>query len=379
MLVAGRINRLRDAPGRVARNVSVASRLALVVVIVALVSVVVTSIVGLNQGGDLADTEIEDQLSAVSAARADGVERYIASLERAMIGQALTPRPASAIDELSAVFDELGTEPASARDQDRVDTYYREVVAAELAEARGRPVSVSGLIPVSDAAITLQAELVVPDLDTGLPPARLPDWTEIGDPLDAALSEFAFRVGLDDVYLIEPDEYVVVYSTARNIDFATSLRSGPQSGTQLAALIDDLAEDPQPGDAAVRDFAPYPPAGDRPSAFVGSPLFVDGELAGFVAGRFDPAELTDIMTNNQTWGSLGPTGETYVVASDNRMRSDARLFLEDRLRVSRSGRGSGHGDAGGDPLDEVLRYHGALPVARLRGGRRGIRRPTRGR
>ncbi len=318
------------APGRFARNISVASRLALVVVLVALVSVVVTSVVGLNQGSRLADKEIEDQLSAVRAARSNQVARYIGSLERTIVGQALTPRPAVAIEQFSEVFTRLDAEPVSARDQALVEEYYRDVVVPELSEARDRPVGVSGLAPVSPAAITLQASYVVPDPETGEAPTGLPEWSAIDDPLDAALSEFALRAGFEDVYLIEPEAYVVVYSTAKEIDFATSLRAGPHSGSQLAALIDELADDPTPGDVAVRDFAPYAPAGDQPSGFVGSPIFLDGELAGYVAGRFDTDELTAIMTNEQTWGTLGETGETYVVASDGTMRSDARLFLEDR-------------------------------------------------
>jgi class 3 adenylate cyclase len=328
VLVPGRIQRLREAPGRFGRNISVASRLALVVVLVALVSVVVTSLVGLQRGGDLAEKEIRAQLSAVGVARADQVERYVASLERSVIGQSLTPRPARAIEEFSRVFREIDAEPPSARDQALVETYYRDVVAPELSEARDAPVSASGLVPISNAAITLQARYVVPVPDGEL--ARDPDWRDIHDPLDDALRELALRSGFDDFYLIDPLRYVVLYSTEKDIDFATSLRSGPHSGSQLAALIDELAADPTPGAVAIRDFAPYAPAGGRPSGFVGSPVFLDGELAGFVAGRFGPDEVTAIMTNDQSWGTLGDSGETYVVAADSRMRSDARLFLEDR-------------------------------------------------
>jgi len=321
---------VRDAPARFTRNISVASRLALVVVVVALVSVVVTSLVGLDQGSRLADEEIEDQMSAVSAARSNQVVRYIASLERSMVGQALTPRPAVAIEQFSEVFEQLDAETVSSRDLKLVDEYYRDVVVPELSEARDRPVGVSGLVPVAPAAITLQARYVVPDPETGAAPTGLPEWSAIDDPLDAALREFALRAGFEDVYLIEPEAYVVVYSTAKEIDFATSLRAGPHSGTQLAALIDELADDPGPGDVAVRDYAAYAPAGDEPSGFVGSPIFLDGELAGYVAGRYDTDDLTAIMTNDLTWGTLGETGETYVVAADGTMRSDARLFLEDQ-------------------------------------------------
>ena len=330
VIVPGRVERWSSAPGRVMRNVSVASRLALVVVLVALVSVVVTSIVGLDRGRSLANDEIDTQLTAIGASRADEVERYIAGLERAVRGQALTPRPAVAIEAFSARWRQLAAETASSRDQALVDEYYRDVVAPELSEARDRPVNPASLIPDSAAGVALQAQYVVPVAEDDPERPGDADWSTLHDPLDDSLREFALQAGFDDLYLIEPTSYVVVYSTAKGIDFATSLRGGPHSGSQLASLSSELAADPAPGDVAIRDFAAYAPAGDRPSAFVGAPVFAEGDLAGFVVGRFSPERLTAIMTNDQQWGGLSETGETYVVASDTRMRSDSRQFLEDR-------------------------------------------------
>lgn len=307
-----------------------ATRLALVVVLVALVSVVVTSLVGLARGRDLANDKIEDRLSAFSAARAEQVERYVAGLQRSIRLQAITPRPALAIAEFAQLFRDLEDDGVSADDRAAVEAYYEDVVAPELSDARGRPVSAYGLVPVADAGITLQARYVVPAPDGESPPEAPAAWVEVHDPLDDSLRAYAERVGFDDVYLIEPDEGVVVYSTAKDIDFATSLRSGPHAGSTLAALVGELGTAPTPGATAVRDFAQYAPAGDRPSLFVGSPVFLDGELAGFMAGRVAPDDLTWIMTNDETWTTLGDGGETYVVAADDLMRSDSRAFLEDR-------------------------------------------------
>lgn len=327
------------------RNVSVASRLALVVVLVALVSVVVTSIVGLDRGRSLANDEIEKQLTAIGASRADEVERYIAGLERAVRGTALTPRPAAAIAAFSARFRELAAEPVSSRDETLVDEYYRDVVAPELSEARGRPVNPAGLIPISPAGVTLQARYVVPVAEDGPERSGGDDWATLHDSLDDSFREFALQAGFDDFFLIEPTSHVVVYSTAKNIDFATSLRGGPHSGSQLASLTYELADDPAPGDVAIRDFAAYAPAGDRPRAFIGSPVFADGDLAGFVVGRISPERLTDIMTNDQQWGGGSEVGETYVVASDTLMRSDSRLFLEDRAAFFDAVESAGTADA----------------------------------
>ncbi len=322
-------DQLRRTPGRIGRNVSVGTRLALVVVVVALVSMVVTSLVGLERGRSLAEDEIRSRLSAGAAYRVDAVERYIAGLERAVVGQALTARPAEAIESLGAAFAELDERPPVSRDRADLEAFYSDVITPELATARDRPVTVSSLIPVSNAAIALQAQYVVADNDGRSAGADLDAWSTTHDPLDDAFREFARRSGFAEIYLIDPESFVVLYSSERNIDFATSLSSGPHSGSQLASLVDELAADPEVG-VAIRDFAPYAPVGDHPAGFIGSATFVDGELAGFVVARFTPDELTAIMTSNGTWTSQGRTGETYVVAADGFMRSDSRPFVEDR-------------------------------------------------
>ena len=133
---------------------------------------------------------------------------------------------------------------------------------------------------------------------------------------------------MDDLYLIEPAGNTIVYSTAKDIDFATSLLTGPQSGGALAVLIQSFGDEPEPGVAAVKDFTSYAAAGDEPSLFVASPVIENGSLAGFVALRIGPDKISAITTNNGSW-SGDSTGETYVVARDDLMRSDARRFVED--------------------------------------------------
>jgi len=319
------------APGRIARNISIATRLSLVVVLVALISLVVTSIVGVQRGSDLAEGIRDDRLNALGAARVDEVERYIAGLERALVAQAISPSTADAITEFSDAYLQLDEEQSSAEDKAAVDQYYIDVVAPELSEARGRRVSAAGLVPRGSAAIRLQAEYVVPDGDLSIATdGRESDWSRANDTFNRTFSEAALRTGVDDFYLIEPEANTIVYSAAKDIDFATSLLFGPQSGSGLAVLINSYLDDE--GDAEevrIQDYTTYPPAGDAPSLFIASPVYAEGVLAGYVAIRIGADTLTSITTGDQSWEQLDGTGETYLVASDNLMRSDARGFIED--------------------------------------------------
>lgn len=312
---------------------SVATRLSLVVVLVALISLVITSVVGLVRGGDLAQGLLRDRLTAIGAARAFEVETYVRNIERVAAAQAISPSTAEAIDEFSDAYRELAGQEPSDEDLRAVDDYYTEVVAPELSEVRGRPVTASSLVPQQPAGIQLQANYVVRAGDESSLIDDAGDgsrWSELHAELHPSFSEIAIQAGADDLYLIEPTNDTIVYSTAKDIDFATSLRTGPQSGSALAVMITALGDDAAEGVVAINDFTSYTAAGGEPSAFVASPVIVDGAVAGYVAIRIGPEALTAITTDDGTWIGQGDTGDTFLVAGDNLMRSDARGFLEDR-------------------------------------------------
>ncbi len=312
---------------------SVVTRLSLVVVLVALVSLVITSVVGLQRGSDLADDVLRDQFNSLGAARADQVERYVGGLQRVAVAQAISPSTAAAIVEFSDAYRELQATGPSDADEKAVASYYVDVVAPELSIVRGRPISAASLAPRAPAALYLQSKYVVSAGDDGSLLSDANDgsrWSQVHDGLHQSFSEVAVQAAAADLYLIEPTNDTIVYSTAKDIDFATSLRTGPQSGGPLAVLINSFGDRPEAGTAMIRDFTSYTAAGGEPSAFVASPVFQNGAVVGFVALRVDPDQLNSITTDNGSWTGEGDTAQTYVVARDDLMRSDARGFVEDR-------------------------------------------------
>lgn len=315
------------APGRLLRNVSLASRLSFMVVTVALVSVVFTSLVGLRRGRDLADDVVEERIAAIAIARGDEVERFVAGVQRAVVGQAISPRSASALDDFTDAYRILDAAQPTRADRQAVEEYYDTTVVSTLSDARDRPVNSVTVVPNSNAAITLQAAYVVPDGDDSS--GRMAPYVAVHDSLQPSFEEFVLRNGIDDFYLISADNNTVVYSTDKAIDFGTSLRSGPHSGSALAALVSSMSKGGERGEADVRDFGMYAPTGDRPAMFIGSPVLDDGQVVGYVAVRVGHENLTSIMTNDGDWSELGDTGEAYLVAADGFMRSDARGFIED--------------------------------------------------
>ena len=119
LCVRENLARIAAWPRRIVRDISVVTRLSLVIVLVALISLAITSIVGLQRGGQIADTVLQARVTSLGATRADEVERYVGSLQRAAVGQAISPSTAQAINDFTDAYRELNSESAERRRRNR--------------------------------------------------------------------------------------------------------------------------------------------------------------------------------------------------------------------------------------------------------------------
>ena len=322
-----------------ASNISLASRLVLVVLAATIGSLVVVSTVSLLHGTSLAERLLEGRMEALAGLKATEVEAAITRASSRVGSLAGSEMLGDAVRQFSAAYATLdvGDDRVTARAEDELAAYYQESFRPALEAATGTAVASRNLVPDGRAAIHLQhayivdssagagSEYVVDDAGDGS------DWSAVHRELHPRFVEIADQFGFDDVYIIEPAFATVVYSALKAPDFATSLDRGPYSASSLATLVRSVRDDPQQG-TVIMDLAPYPPALGAPVGFVASPITDNGRLIGVFAARLPSEPIDFIMTSGGSWGDegLGDTGETYIVGSDTRMRSVSRAFLEDQ-------------------------------------------------
>jgi PAS domain S-box-containing protein len=114
----------------------------------------------------------------------------------------------------------------------------------------------------------------------------------------------------------------VIYSVAKESDFATNLHTGPWKNTGLARAVLPLLDNPVAGVHAFARLAEYPPSA-RPAQFYAVPILhpADG-LLGVVAMQMSIERFNEIM---QRRDGLGETGETFVINQDGWMLTDSRF------------------------------------------------------
>ncbi len=137
-----------------------------------------------------------------------------------------------------------------------------------------------------------------------------------------SLTKFNNKYGYYDLFLINPDGFCF-YSVCHEADYQTNLVDGKYKDSNLGALVRDVLQSKNFGFA---DFQPYAPSNGAPASFIAQPVLDDsGDVQLIVALQMPLDTVNRIMGVR---AGMGETGETYLVGSDKRMRSDSFLDKE---------------------------------------------------
>ena len=323
---------------RMITNISLATRLSLVALLVTLLSLAVTATVGLVRGSDLAEDVVNSRLTTLSSSRAELVELYVASLERQVAAMASSTATADAIRQLGDAAAELSEVPPTTAETDRLAQYYLSTVVPDLEQVRGATEAGAAafLVPDTPAGIALQNAYTIPitsEDGTTIQPELVTNpgdgsaYSELHPLVHETFGQVAISSGFDDLILIDARNDFIAYTMRKRIDFGTSLDLGPHSGSTLARAVDYISVAPEDG-VRVSGFSRYVPATEQPTMFITSPVLDGSELVGYVAAALTVDNFDDILSGDGSWSAFGDSGEAYLVGPDARMVSTSRWYSE---------------------------------------------------
>ena len=94
------------------------------------------------------------------------------------------------------------------------------------------------------------------------------------------------------MFLISPAGDLI-YTVAKESDFATNLKTGPYRKSPLADVFRRAVANPV--EATISDFAHYPPSGNAPAAFAAHAVEKDGKVIGVFAVQIPAEPLIALM------------------------------------------------------------------------------------
>ncbi|MEM1226936.1 MAG: methyl-accepting chemotaxis protein [Planctomycetota bacterium] len=135
------------------------------------------------------------------------------------------------------------------------------------------------------------------------------------------------RLGIDDVYLIDEATADIVYSYAKEFEFAANLRSELLAGTNLADAVERASLARSRDAVVLADFAPHDPNSDRQATFIASPIFDGGTRHGVLVFKLNLDSVSDLI--NASVKTDGTIESALLVNGGNRSDQDVVRTIND--------------------------------------------------
>ncbi|MEE8317900.1 MAG: methyl-accepting chemotaxis protein [Candidatus Omnitrophota bacterium] len=146
-----------------------------------------------------------------------------------------------------------------------------------------------------------------------------------------AIRSFLEKFGYYDIFIVDPDSGDIIYSVFKELDYTTSLKDGPYANTNFGRVFREVNDSNDPNYVKLVDFEPYTPSYEGAASFIASPIFDGSNKVGVLIFQMPIDNINQVMTSNNKWKDvgMGESGETYIIGSDFKMRSQSRFIIED--------------------------------------------------
>lgn len=316
-------------------------KLTLAFFAVAFVSMAVIGVIAFYKGRNSLEKESFARLTVVREMKANQIEDYFAQINDQVLTFAEDPTVVRAMKRFSNTFDSLDE---NLRINDRkmaainmsLDDYIQKTYLPRLNSNLDEKATMESESNPDKNGRILQSIYI--SLNEHPPGSKglLYDsgdssvYSRIHKRYHTTFRKYQKRFGFYDIMLVDAQTGIIVYTCEKEVDFGTSLLTGPFRSTNLAKSF-RAALAATTDEASLVDFAPYRPSYNAPASFISAPIFEDGKKIGVLVFQMPIDKINDIMTDKRKWTQvgLGETGESYIVGGDFTLRNQSRFLIED--------------------------------------------------
>ena len=146
------------------------------------------------------------------------------------------------------------------------------------------------------------------------------------------IRQFLNDFGYYDIFIADPQTGDIVYSVYKELDYATSLRTGPYASSGIGEAFALATQVQNAGEVVVSKLSTYLPSYDALAGFLATPVTnASGQRIAILIFQIPIDRVSHILTHEQAWmeRGFGESGETYLVSPDGLLVTESRFFVED--------------------------------------------------
>jgi methyl-accepting chemotaxis protein len=272
---------------------------------------------GLEQG-------IKDHMVAVRDLKKSQILEYFDDMKLIVTDMSIRPALIKGVKEMKDGF-KTYREESNISDMQQIRRELLQFYTGEFAQeyrkrTEGKTIDAAGYVAkLDDDAAAMQHAYIRENLnplgekmrlDKGTGPAK---YHAVHERIHPWMRSNLEIYGLYDLFLVDAESGNIVYSVCKEIDYGTSLKTGPLSRSTLADVYQRCVASNDRNGVALSDIKPYFASCEAPSSFIGCPMFDGESMLGVVIIQIPLDGLNKLVGERS---GLGETGETVLVGSD---------------------------------------------------------------
>ncbi|WP_045113207.1 PAS domain-containing protein [Microscilla marina] len=307
-------------------KINIRIKLLLNFLLVGIVPLIILMFLGFWFTGNLLRKKNFDQLNAIREYKKQTIEEYFQLVRNEIQYLSKNHTIVNAMREFKDSFHASAPTRLNENDIAKVKSYYKDKIFKKLGNNLSN-FELNRLIPQDSTTLFFQryymAEMAGIKNDH--------PYHDVHTKYNQDITNFLKKFKYYDILLIDNETGHIIYSVDKEIDFATSLKTGPYSQSNIAKVFQEVKQAREPDFVKIYDFEQYTPSFMFPAMFIGTPVFDGKRNIGTLVFELSTKEIDRTMTNEHKWTEvgLGKTGESYIVGRDSKMRNDARAMIED--------------------------------------------------
>lgn len=321
------------------KSLSLKAKLILIILFAGVLPLLITATLMLNKAKTSMETTTFNQLESIDEALKVQVEDYFQQIQHQIVSFSENRMVIDAMREFKSSFHEFSPDGLPKDYMTNLAGYYSGPFADEFRVRNGAEVNYSSLIPNGKAAVAQYHYISnnkfplgkKDSLDMAEDGSKYSEQHALYHPI---IRSYLEKFGYYDIFLVDPDTGNIVYSVFKELDFGTSLKTGPYSGSNFAKVFKTALNGGNRDADFLVDFEPYTPSYEAPASFISSQIYdpVTNKLEGILIFQMPVDKINQIF---QFHKGLGETGEVYLVGKDHLMRSQSSRVEENTILVTK--------------------------------------------
>jgi class 3 adenylate cyclase len=323
-------------------KISIKSKFLMMILGIAILCIGVVGYQGLKHGKNSLTTSMYDHLTSLKSAKIQQIESYFQDKQNLMKTFSSQRSIVDAMNEFSSAYNllDIYSVTIDSNSTKKLENFYKQKYIKNLNSHSIKSYSYMTMMPTKSVSKYLQYNYII-NSPFKVGSKNLLEfandnsyYSEVHKKFHHTLRAIVQNQGFYDLFLIDIKDMNIIYSVHKEVDFATSLKSGPYGQSSLAKVVEKVISNPKKGVVVISDFQNYKPSYNYPQAFFATPIYDKNKLIGVLATQVSIGDINKITTGNNSWKSegLGESGEVYLVGRDYKMRSDSRGILQNSAK-----------------------------------------------